>query len=64
MDLTTYTDDDLDQLRVDVLTEQERRRIAADAPAQIEALSRRYLHATGKADPPVNAAERGVGRTP
>ena len=33
-DLTTMTDDDLDTLRVQVLTEQERRRLIADAPAQ------------------------------
>lgn len=35
MDLTTLTDEDLDALRVDVLTEQERRTTAASAPARI-----------------------------
>ena len=35
MDLTAYNDEDLDALRVAVLTEQERRRLIADAPAQV-----------------------------
>lgn len=62
-DLTTYTADDLDKLRRDVLTEQERRRDAEVIPDQIERLSARYLRATGQGEPPVQAAERGVGRT-
>ena len=34
MDLTTLTDEDLDALRVDVLNEQDRRRIITEAPAR------------------------------
>lgn len=62
MDFATLTDTYLDQLHTDVLTEQERRRDAEVIPDQIEALSARYLRATGQAEPPVQAAERGVGR--
>ena len=48
MDLTEYTDEDLDALRVAVLTEQERRAVLASAPAQAEALNRRYAEAIGR----------------
>jgi len=64
MDLTTLTDEELDQLRIDVLNEQERRQIEATYPAQIEEMSARYKRATGEASPPVDAATRGVDRTP
>ena len=50
MELTTLTDEDLDQLRVEVLTEQERRRLIADAPAQAVALADRYAAAIGRQD--------------
>lgn len=50
MDLTNYTDDDLDALRVQVLTEQERRATIAAAPEQADNLSRRYLDAVGRTD--------------
>lgn len=50
MDLTTYTDIDLDALRVQVLTEQERRRLIAEAPAQAVALADRYAAAIGRQD--------------
>ena len=50
MDLTTLTDEDLDALRVAVLTEQERRRLIADAPAQAVALADRYADAIGRQD--------------
>lgn len=40
MDLTTYTADELDTLRVDVLTEQERRARVEAAPEQLETLTR------------------------
>ena len=49
-DLTTYTDLDLDALRVEVLTEQERRRFIADAPTQAAALADRYATAVGRQD--------------
>ena len=47
-DLTTMTDTDLDALRVQVLTEQERRRLIADAPAKAVALADRYAAAIGR----------------
>lgn len=48
MDLTTLTDADLDQLRRDVIIEQERRATVEQAPAQADAISRRYLQAVGR----------------
>ena len=50
MDLTTYTDEELDALRIEILTEQERRRLIADAPAQAAALAERYAAAIGRQD--------------
>lgn len=50
MDLTTLTDDDLDALRVAVLTEQERRRTIETAPEMAEDLAERYFAATGRED--------------
>ena len=44
LDLTdrdTWTDDDLNKLRIAVLTEQETRALLANAPSQIEALASR-----------------------
>lgn len=51
MDLSTYTADDLDALRVSVLTEQERRRLIASAPALVASVTAQYAEAT-KATPP------------
>ena len=48
MNLTTLTDDDLDALRVSVLTEQGRRRMLAEAPAHAEALAIAYATAVGR----------------
>ena len=50
MDFTTLDDAALDALRIDVLTEQERRRLIADAPAQAAALADRYAAAIGRKD--------------
>ena len=50
MDLTTYTDEDLDALRLQVLTEQERRHFIADAPSQAVELAERYAAAIGRED--------------
>ena len=50
MDLTGYTDEGLDKLRVDVLTEQERRTRKAAIPAQIEQLATAYVEAGGSRD--------------
>ena len=47
MNLTTLTDDDLDALRVSVLTEQGRRRMLAEAPAHAEALAIAYAYPAG-----------------
>lgn len=50
-DLTTLTDDDLDSLRVDVLTERERRANLAQIPEQVADLCRTYRNGGG--DPAV-----------
>lgn len=42
MDLTTYSDVKLEQLRGDVVAELERRQRLADTPAQVAALADRY----------------------
>lgn len=47
MDLRTLSDDDLDQMRRDVLAEQERRSKIAAIPEQITALRGQYLAAGG-----------------
>lgn len=50
MDFTDITDEELDALRIEILTEQERRQIVASAPEQAEQLARRYFVATGRED--------------
>lgn len=50
-DLATYTDADLDALRVAVLIEQERRRIIASAPDLVATVTARYAEATKAAAP-------------
>ena len=47
MALTTLTDDELDQLRRQVLIEQERRKARDQIPAQIADLKERYIDAGG-----------------
>ena len=42
MDFATLTDEDLDALRVDVLNEQDRRRIITEAPARADQLAQQY----------------------
>lgn len=49
MDLTTLTDDELEQHRLDVLTEQERRAALATIPSTVADLARTY--AAGGGDP-------------
>lgn len=39
MDFTNLTDEELDTLRIDVLTEQERRQLIASAPEQAAQLA-------------------------
>ena len=43
MDLRTLTDDELEQHRVDVLTEQERRQRLATAPQQVTQIAQSYI---------------------
>ena len=43
MDLRTLTDDELEQHRVDVLTEQERRQRLATAPGQISQIATAFI---------------------
>jgi len=47
MDLTTFTPEDLDALRIAVLTEQERRANLAAIPAQVAQLSAQFISAGG-----------------
>ena len=42
MDLTALTDQDLEALRVDVLNEQDRRRIITEAPSRADQLAQQY----------------------
>ena len=49
MDLTALTDEDLEALRVDVLNEQDRRRIIAEAPARIDQIVQQYEFIMGDA---------------
>lgn len=49
MDIRSLSDDELDQLRLEVLTEQERRANLATIPGQITALVKQY--AAGGGDP-------------
>ena len=50
IDLTTMTDEDLDGLRVQVLTEQERRANLAQIPATIQELADKYTEGGGSRD--------------
>ncbi|WP_177243879.1 hypothetical protein [Microbacterium sp. AR7-10] len=47
MDITTLTDAELDQHRLDVLNEMERRANLAAIPAQVTALAQTYTAAGG-----------------
>ena len=50
VDLTIFDDEQLDQLRVDVLTEQERRANLAQIPAQVTELAKTYRAGGGDAN--------------
>ena len=43
MDLKTLTDDELEQHRVDVLTEQERRQRLSTAPQQVAQIAQAFV---------------------
>lgn len=43
MNVTTLTDEQLDQLRVDILTEQDRRHIRATTPQTVADLTARFI---------------------
>lgn len=47
MDYTALTDDELNQARLDVAVELERRQRLAQAPAQVAALAARYVEDGG-----------------
>lgn len=47
MDLKPLTNDELEQLRIDVLTEQERRANLAAIPQQVAALAQTYAAGGG-----------------
>ena len=47
MNLNELSDDDLDNLRVDVLIEEERRQARDQIPAQIADLTARFIDAGG-----------------
>ena len=48
IDLTTLTDEQLDELRVAILTEQERRANLAQIPATIQELAAKYTDGGGQ----------------
>lgn len=50
INLPTLTDEDLDTLRIGVLTEQERRQRMAAIPAQVAALATAYRDGGGDPD--------------
>ena len=55
MDFTQYDDDQLDQLRIQVLTEQERRQRVAQIPQQVADLARQFVDGGGERDELVKA---------
>jgi len=61
-DLTALTDTDLDNLRIAVLTEQERRQAATTMPAQIEDQAAQLTAILGDPQPAIDAATRGADR--
>lgn len=63
-DLTTLTDDQLDELRVQVLTEQERRTNLTAIPAQVADLCRTYKEGGGDPDLLVQAVTGAESPTP
>ena len=50
MDLTALTDEQLDQHRIDVLNEIERRQRLAQAPEQVAQIARSYIADGGSVD--------------
>lgn len=55
IDFTKFGDEQLDQLRVDVLTEQERRSNLAQIPAQVTELAKTYRAGGGDEDALIQA---------
>lgn len=55
IDFTKYDDIQLDRLRVDVLTEQERRTNLAQIPAQVTELAKTYRAGGGGEDALIQA---------
>ena len=50
MDFTALTDEQLDEHRIDVLNEIERRQRLAQAPAQVAQIARSYIEDGGSID--------------
>lgn len=50
IDLTTYSDEQLEELRLAVVIEQERRYTLANAEIQMNLLNERYVNAIGRQD--------------
>lgn len=63
-DAETWPDDDLDALRVAVLTEQERRYVLATAEARAEQTARQYRDAVEAALPPLAEGEHRAWEQP
>lgn len=55
VDFTNFDDEQLDQLRVDVLTEQERRSNLEQIPAQVTELAKIYRAGGGDEDSLIQA---------
>lgn len=55
VDFSRFTDDQLDQLRVDVLTEQERRANLSQIPNQVTELAKAYRAGGGDEDALIQA---------
>lgn len=58
IDFSRFNDEQLDQLRVDVLTEQERRSNLAQIPAQVTELAKTYRAGGGGEDALIEAITR------
>ncbi|UNX54072.1 hypothetical protein MF406_14135 [Georgenia sp. TF02-10] len=61
MDLKALTDDDLNALRVEVLTEQERRADLAGIPQQVADLTARFVAGGGDPADLTAAVDAGTG---
>ena len=63
MNLQELSDEELDGLRIEVLTEQERRQIVATTQAQITALEQKYAEAAEGVNAPPLALQTMIPGT-